>query len=139
MDNTIVVVIDTNVMVSGLKSSSGASFRVLDRIRLGQIVPAVTVPLVLEYDDVANRPGLLPHLLPAEIAGFLDWFVSISRQHLVHYLWRPLLRDPKDDMVLEAAVTAGANFLITHNTRDFEEAAGVGVSVLTPQQLLRLV
>ena len=99
----------------------------------------MTAPLVFEYDDVASRPGLLPHLSPSEIVGFLDWFVSVSSHHKVHFLWRPFLRDAKDDMVLEAAVAAGADCLVTVNTSDFSGAASLGVRVLTPPQLLALI
>ncbi len=93
----------------------------------------------MDYDDVANRPGRLPHLAPAEITGFLDWLVSVSTQHKVHFLWRPLLRDPKDDMVLEAAVAANSDYLVTFNTSDFEGASSLGVRVITPPQLLALI
>lgn len=103
------------------------------------LTPAVTTPLAFEYDDVASRSGFLPHLSPSEITGFLDWFVSISSRHKIHFLWRPLLRDPKDDMVLEAAVAAAADFLVTFNTSDFDGSASLGVRVITPSQLLSLI
>jgi putative PIN family toxin of toxin-antitoxin system len=105
-------------------------------LRSGAIQTAVTAPLVFEYEDVASRPGLLPHLTQAEISQFLDWFVSRSSQHDVHFLWRPKLRDPKDDMVLEAAVASSADYLVTHNISDFQEAASLGVRVITPAELL---
>ncbi len=135
----MLAVFDTNVIISALKSSSGSSFRLLNFVLTGVLRPAVTAPLVFEYDDVANRPGLLPHLTPAEITKFLDWFVSVSSQHKVHFLWRPLLRDPKDDMVLEAAVAASADYLVTFNISDFERASSLGVRVITPPQLLALI
>ena len=135
----MLAVFDTNVIISALKSTEGASFRLISFVRAGVLRPAVTAPLVFEYDDVASRPGLLPHLSPAEITGFLDWFVSISSQHKVHFLWRPLLRDPKDDMVLEAAVAASADYLVTFNTTDFDGASSLGVRVVTPPQLLALI
>ena len=135
----MVAVFDTNVIISALKSAKGASFRLVNFVQTGVIRPAVTAPLVFEYDDVAVRPGLLPHLSPSEIAGFLDWFVSVSSQHKVHFLWRPLLRDPKDDMVLEAAVAASADYLVTFNISDFDGASSLGIRVVTPPQLLALI
>jgi putative PIN family toxin of toxin-antitoxin system len=135
----VLVVFDTNVLISSLMSASGASFQLIHCVRAGVLRPAVTGPLVFEYDDVASRPGLLPHLSPAEIAGFLDWFVSVSRQYKVHFLWRPVLRDPKDDMVLEAAVAASADYLVTFNTSDFDGASSLGVRVVAPPQLLALI
>ena len=135
----MLVVFDTNVIISSLMSATGASFRLIGFVRAGALRPAVTAPLVFEYDHVASRPGLLPHLSPAEITGFLDWFVSVSSQHKVHFLWRPLLRDPKDDMVLEAAVAASTDYLVTFNTTDFDGASSLGVRVVTPPQLLALI
>ena len=135
----MLAVLDTNVIISSLMSATGASFQLIRLVRAGALRPAVTAPLVFEYDDVANRPGRLPHLSPAEITGFLDWFVSVSSQHKVHFLWRPLLRDPKDDMVLEAAVAAGADYLVTFNTSDFDGASSLGVRIITPSQLLALI
>ena len=135
----MLAVFDTNVIISALKSAEGASFRLIGFVRVGELRPAVTAPLMFEYEDAASRPGLLPHLSPAEIIGFLDWFVSVSSQHKVHFLWRPLLRDPKDDMVLEAAVAASADYLVTFNTTDFDGASSLGVRVVTPPQLLSLI
>ena len=134
----MVAVFDTNVIISALKSTQGASFQLIGLVRSGVLRPAVTAPLVFEYDDVACRPGFLPHLLPTEMTAFFDRFVSVSSQHKVHFLWRPLLRDPKDDMVLEAAVAASADYLITFNTSDFEGASSLGVRVVTPPQILSL-
>ena len=108
-------------------------------MRDGVVRSAVTAPLVFEYEDVASRPGMLPHLSPSEITAFLDWFVSVSSQDKVHFLWRPLLRDSKDDMVLEAAAAASADFLVTYNISDFYGASSLGVRVVTPPQLLALI
>jgi putative PIN family toxin of toxin-antitoxin system len=135
----VLVVFDSNVIVSGLKSADGASFGLLTLVRAATLRTAVTTPLVFEYEDVCSRPGLLPHLSPKDITAFLDWFVFVSSHHEIHFLWRPLLRDPKDDMVLEAAVTASADYLVTHNTADFREAASLGIRVVTPARLLRLI
>lgn len=117
----------------------GVSFRIIRLVRDGVVRSAVTAPLVFEYEDVASRPGMLPHLSPSEITAFLDWFVSVSSQDKVHFLWRPLLRDSKDDMVLEAAAAASADFLVTYNISDFYGASSLGVRVVTPPQLLALI
>ncbi|MEY2879644.1 MAG: hypothetical protein RLZZ15_2024 [Verrucomicrobiota bacterium] len=131
------VILDTNVIVSALRSAEGASFRLIALVRAGKLQPAVTAPLAFEYQDVVSRRGLLPHLTPRELDAFLDWFVSVSSHHNVHFLWRPLLNDPQDDMVLEAAVSAAADFLVTHNVRDFRGGIGFGFRVVTPGALLR--
>ncbi len=108
-------------------------------MRKGQLRPAVTAPLVFEYEDVLRRPGYLPHLQPSDISGFLDWWVSLSTCHAVHFLWRPFLRDPKDDLVLEATVAAGADCLVTFNVRDFAGADSLGVRILSPNELINLL
>ena len=130
-------VIDTNVLVAGLKSSVGASFQLLQTIVAGQLQPAVTTPLVFEYEAVLHRPGLLPATFAAsDITGFLDWLVQVSSRHRVHYLWRPLLPDPHDDLVLEAALASFCRYIITFNLNDFRGAADLGVVVLSPFQFL---
>lgn len=133
------VVLDTNVIISALRSAAGASFRLIRLVQAGVLRPAVTAPLMFEYDDVASRPGLLPHLTPAEIIAFLDWFVFVSSQHKVHFLWRPLLPDPRDDLVLEAAVAARADYLVSYNVSDFAGAESLGIQAITPSQLLALL
>lgn len=132
------MVLDTNVVVSALKSASGSSFQLICLIRSGRLRPALSAPLMFEYEDVACRSGLLPHLSPLDINGFLDWFVSVSNLHKVYFLWRPLLKDPREDMVLEAAASAGADYLVTFNISDFDRASSVGIRVITPPQLLTL-
>ena len=83
--------------------------------------------------------GLLPHFQPAEIQAFLDWFTSISSLHKVYFLWRPLLKDPKDDMVLECAISARAHYIVTYNVSDFLKAESLGVRVATPSGLLEIL
>jgi len=131
-------VIDTNVLVAGLKSSVGNSFRLLETIVVGQLQPALTTPLVFEYEAVLHRAGLLPATLSSnDITKFLDWLVHVSSRHRVHYLWRPLLPDPHDDLVLEAALASDCRHIITFNLNDFRGAADLGVVALTPFQFLK--
>jgi putative PIN family toxin of toxin-antitoxin system len=131
-------VLDTNVLVAGLKSRLGASFALISLIKTVKVQPAVTTPLLVEYESVLSRPGLLPaDFRPEDIAGFLDWLVSLSSRHRVHYLWRPHLSDPQDDLVLEAAMAASASYLITFNLRHFRDLATLGIVVLTPAQFLK--
>jgi putative PIN family toxin of toxin-antitoxin system len=128
--------LDTNVIYAGLRSSLGASFRLIRAVREGRLGTDVTAPLMFEYADVLTRPGSLPHLQREDITGFLDWLVSVSSCYVVHFLWRPFLRDPKDELVLEAAFAARADYLVTFNLRDFAGAETLGVHVITPAELL---
>lgn len=95
----------------------------------------MTVPLVMEYADVLGRPGLVP-LGAKQVDAVLDMLCREARQQVVHYLWRPQLRDPKDEMVLEAAVNARADFLVTHNGRDFASVCFPGLEIVTPAEFL---
>ncbi len=126
------------MLVAGLKSALGASHRLISLVKAGQVRPAVTTPLAVEYESVLNRPGMLPPAFgPVDISRFLDWFVSVATRHRVHYLWRPRLPDPQDDLVLEAAMAASAPYLITFNVRHFRDLASLGIVVLTPGQFLK--
>ena len=97
---------------------------------------ALSVPLVLEYEDAAKRLGADTALSHAEIDDVLDYLVASSRRQEIHFLWRPTLRDPADDMVLELAVAAGADRIVTFNTRDFAGSESFGVRAVTPRVLL---
>ncbi len=132
------IVIDTNVLVSALRSRLGASFVLLSRLELGQFQPVVTVPLLMEYADVLHRPGLVPIATDA-IDAVLDRVCAVSVRQPIYFLWRPRLRDPKDDMVLEAAVNGQAEFIVTHNGADFIDAPNFSIAVVTPAQLLHLL
>ena len=129
------VVVDTNVLVAALRSRRGASFRLLSLLRARRYELCVTVPLVMEYADVLGRPGMVP-MNQAQVDAVIDMICREAHQQTVHYLWRPQLRDPKDEMVLEAAVNARADFLVTHNGRDFASARFRGLAVVTPAAFL---
>ncbi|MFZ5477351.1 MAG: PIN domain-containing protein [Myxococcota bacterium] len=133
----MVVVLDTNVLIAALRSRRGASFRLLSLVGTGRFDIALSVPLVLEYEGVANR--LLPEIgiSAGEVGDILDYLCSVAIRRPVFFLWRPTLPDPKDDMVLELAVDAGAPVIITFNGRDFAGAERFGVRVLTPREYLQ--
>ena len=131
------VVLDTNVLVAAIRSRHGASFRVLEQLGTGVFDVAVSVPLVLEYEDaMLRRRGPLS---TQEVSDVVDYICSVARRQPIFYLWRPLLRDPKDDMVAEVAVAAGAEAVVTHNRRDFTGLGDFGIRVDTPQEFLRLI
>ncbi len=133
------VVLDTNILVSGLRSVLGASNAVLQRLALGEFEASVSTALCLEYEDVLNRPGLLPACTPHQIDAFLDSFCAVAHEAYIYFRWRPLLPDPKDDLVLECALASGAAHIITHNVRDFAVASHLGISAMTPGQFLAIL
>src|SRR5437764_6157316 len=85
------VVIDTNVLVSALRSRRGASFRLMQKLGSPQFQPIISPPLCLEYEDVFGRPGMLPGYTPDDIGDFLDYFLSVCQECRIHFLWRPHL------------------------------------------------
>lgn len=99
----------------------------------------ISVPLVLEYEDAAKRlVGEVP-LTEGDIDGVLDYLCAVGQPHQVFYLWRPVLRDPKDEMVLELAVAAACDYIITYNTKDFEGVEDFGVQAITPADFLERI
>lgn len=130
------LVLDTNVLVAGLRSRRGASYRILELIDKGEVCPVLSVPLVLEYEAVLKRQTRVLGLTLEDVDGLLDDLCGLGEQQLVYYLWRPTLRDPGDELVLELAVAAGCPHVVTHNVRDFAGSEQFGVEIYTPQQWL---
>jgi putative PIN family toxin of toxin-antitoxin system len=126
------VIIDTNILYAGLYSSTGASFQLLRLVRSGQVIPCVSVTLAMEYEAVLSARLEQLDLTQEQLTGFLGYFVALSERIKIFYLWRPGLRDPGDDMVLETAVAARADFIVTHNIKDFAGAERFGIRVVTP-------
>lgn len=130
------IVIDTNVIIAGLRSRNGSAFRLLELVGSGQFNIHLSVPLVLEYEDVLLRQ--LPNLTidASDIQNFIDFHCAVASHHQIFFLWRPYLRDPKDDMVLELAVKAECDSVVTYNTRDFAGIEQFGIRAITPAEFL---
>lgn len=115
-----------------------ASFALLGHLRAGDFEIALSVPLVVEYEAV-----LLRHLHSGQRAGdveaFVDYLCRIARNQDIFFLWRPFLRDPDDDMLVELAVAAQCRGIVTHNVRDFAGVEKLGLRVFTPAELLLTV
>lgn len=133
------IVIDTCVLVAALRSRRGASYRLLTRIDSGKFEINVSVPLVLEYEDAAKRLVGDTALTERDIDDVIDYVCAVANPRKVFYLWRPFLKDPKDDMVLELAVVADCEFIVTFNERDFQGAERFGLEILTPGEFLRRI
>ncbi len=131
------VVLDTNVLVAALGSRNGASFRLLSLLGEGLYTPCVSVPLVFEYEAVIKRKAKSLSLTDQDIDDVLDYLCAVSERRSLFYLWRPALKDPKDDFVLELAVESGSQYIVTFNVRDFEGCERFGIEVVTPRELLQ--
>ena len=128
------IIIDTNVLVSAMKSSLGASYKLLADIDNANWQLQVSTPLVLEYEAILKRE--IVHLSHDDIESLVDYLCLIATAHQIFYLWRPVLNDAKDDHILELAVKANAA-IVTWNTKDFKVAKiKFGLDVLTPKELL---
>jgi putative PIN family toxin of toxin-antitoxin system len=130
------VVLDTNVLVAALKSSTGASYEILRLADLGVFQPVLSVSLITEYEDVLHRAKMEIPLTSAQIDAVIDRICRVSINQRIHFLWRPFLKDPKDDMVFEAALASGAPFIVTFNLKDFQPAGSMGIQAISPRDFL---
>ena len=133
------VILDTNVLIAGLRSRRGASFALLERLAAGDFEVSVSVPLVLEYEAVARRQSRELGLTHDEVDTVLDFVCRVAHHRQMFFLWRPFLRDAKDDMVLEVAVEARCAYIVTFNLRDFVGVKQFGLRAITPGQFLTLL
>jgi putative PIN family toxin of toxin-antitoxin system len=130
---------DTDVVVAAMRSPSGASAALLRAVRRDEATLLLTVPLALEYDAVCHRAEhrLAAGLPETQVEVFVDAVIAMAHPVETHFLWRPQLRDPNDEMVLEAAVNGRADALVTFNARDFGSApARFGVEALLPKEAM---
>jgi putative PIN family toxin of toxin-antitoxin system len=128
------VVLDTNVLVSALRSRLGVSFRLLSLVGQARFAVQVSAPLVAEYEAVLKRGQLA--LSDGQVDDVIDFLCANSEHHKIFYLWRPVLKDPDDDFLLELAVKAQAT-IVTWNLADFKKASTLGVSVMDPRSFLQ--
>jgi putative PIN family toxin of toxin-antitoxin system len=134
------VVLDTDVIVSAYRSPAGASAALLRGIRHGKATMLISTALMLEYEAVCSMAvhRKAAGLTIKETGVFLDALAFIAKPVALRYFWRPQLRDPGDEMVLETAVNGQADALITFNVRDYGVVPGrFGVRLMTPPEFLR--
>jgi len=136
------MVLDTSVLVASIRSPNGASKQLLIHALERRYVVVTSVPLVLEYEAVLTRAehAAASGLSFSEIEEFLDSVVAVSDPIRLAFSWRPMLRDPDDDMILETAANGTANAIVTFNRRDFPEALSrFGIEILSPGDALKRV
>lgn len=133
------IVLDTNVIISALRSKRGASAKLLPLVGTGRFDIHISVPLTLEYEEVLLRQREALGLTPEDVADVVDGLAALAHHHKIYFLWRPYLRDEKDEMVLELAVVAKCDYIITYNTTDFQGAEQFGIEVKTPKEFLERI
>jgi putative PIN family toxin of toxin-antitoxin system len=142
MYNTIMarhyrIVIDTNVLVTAMKSKQGASYALFMLLGSNTFTACISVPLVVEYEKLLSDRKHKFTYKKSQIADVLDYVCSVAERTAIYYLWRPFLHDAKDDMVLEVAVAAQSDFIVTYNVKDFVAVEKqFGIKVMTPKEFL---
>lgn len=135
------LVLDTNILVAGVRSRTGASNPLLIAGFRRRFIWCCSVPLFYEYEEVLNRAEFLldAGVTRQAMAEFLEDIAATVVPVGVDFSWRPQLSDPDDEMVLEAAIACGAS-IVTHNARDFGEVpARFGIGLLSPAEALRRI
>src|ERR1700722_804624 len=132
------IVLDTNVVISALRSRRGASFAVLRRI--GEAwTPLISVALILEYEAVGQREAKRLKISESAIDAIIRAFCFAGYEADIYFRLRPFLPDPGDEFLLELAVAGRADAIVTHNVRHFAGAERFGIRVTTPREFLRTI
>ena len=140
MDVTTKIVLDTCVLVAATRSRQGASFALISSLPNPRFQMCLSVGVYTEWQAVLTRPEHLPKGANASLGlEFVQYLASLAHLQDVHFLWRPFLKDPDDDMVLECAVAASCKYIVTHNVKDFRRSEQLGVTAITPAEFLQLL
>jgi predicted nucleic acid-binding protein len=137
------LVMDTDVLVAGLRSRTGASRILLLAVDAGVVRPLISVATVLEYEAVLTRPEQLTamHLTHADAGAFLDGFIARSEEVSPYYDHGGVVLDREDDKFVTAALNGMADAIVTFNIRDYvprdRRITGLGMTVCPPGDILR--
>ena len=130
------IVIDTNILVTALRSRRGASFKLLSLLPNDKISTVISIPLVIEYEATLKRQEIPEIFTHKDIDDLIDFICDISSHQDIYFLWRPYLPDPFDDHILEVAVAGECDAIITYNKKDFHGVDKFGIRVLDSRELL---
>jgi predicted nucleic acid-binding protein len=134
------VVLDTDVLVAAVRSDRGASRALLISALERRYPVLASVPLMLQYESVLTRPEHLTAagISAADVEVLFNAIALVVEPIRISYLWRPVLPDSGDDLVLETAVNGQADVVVTFNRRDFVPAAALfGLEILAPGDAVR--
>ena len=133
------IVFDTNVIIAALRSKKGASNKLLSLVGTQKFEIHDSVALILEYEDVIQRQRTELGLSQDDASDFINALCSMAHHHKIYFLWRPTLSDVGDELVLELAVTARCEYIVTHNVRDFKNLDKFGIQAITPKEFLQVI
>jgi putative PIN family toxin of toxin-antitoxin system len=134
--NPVQTVVDTNVILSALRSKQGASYRLLRLVGDPRWRMHLSVALLLQYEAVVRRESVPLHATLEEADKFIEYLCSASNHQAIYFAWRPQLPDADDEFILELAVAAGASHIVTFNRSDFRGAERFGIKVVEPREFL---
>ena len=133
------IVIDTNVLIAALRSKKGASFKLLSLVGTKRFKTHDSVALILEYEDVIQRHRTELGLSQDDVSELIDSLCALAKHHEIYFLWRPSLPDANDELILELAVSAQCDYIVTHNLSDFKGIEKFSVKAVTPGAFLRII
>jgi putative PIN family toxin of toxin-antitoxin system len=133
------IVLDTNVIIAALRSKKGASSKLLSLVGTQKFEIHDSVALILEYEDVIQRQRTELGLSQDDVSDFIDALCLMAHHHKIYFLWRPTLSDVGDELVLELAVTARCEYIVTHNISDFKNLDKFGIQAITPREFLQVI
>lgn len=131
------IVVDTNVLLAGLRSTRGASYKLLSILNDRRWQVNISTTLMFEYEEILKRKASQLGLTLEDIEDVLDSICAIANKHSIFYLWRPTARDPDDDFLIDLAIKSRANFIITYNKRDLQQAKKLGIQLLSAKEFLQ--
>jgi putative PIN family toxin of toxin-antitoxin system len=136
------LLLDTDVIVAAMRSPSGGSAEILRQIDDGKAIMLLSVALALEYEakSLMAEHRLAAGFTMAQAEEFVNGLISLAELVRSPYRWRPQLRDPGDELVLEAAVNGRASAIVTFNEKDLRNAkSSFGIDVIRPGEALRRI
>ncbi len=138
-ENSYQIVIDTNVILAGLRSNKGASYQLLTILNDQRFQLNVSATLIFEYEEILKREQQQMGLNNEDIDNIINGICNLANHHEIFYIWRPLAKDKDDDFLIDLALKCQADFIISYNSKDLQPIEKFGVSILTPKQFLQLL
>jgi putative PIN family toxin of toxin-antitoxin system len=133
------IVVDTSVVVAGLRSNQGAAFKLLTMLKDQRWQVNISVALIFEYEAVLKRSQIGIFVTPDGVDRLIDDICQFANHRSIFYNWRPTAQDVNDDFVIDLAVSCQADFIVTYNLRDLKPASQFGIEVVTPKAFLQVL
>ncbi|MCY7376547.1 MAG: putative toxin-antitoxin system toxin component, PIN family [Pyrinomonadaceae bacterium] len=134
------IILDTSVIVSAIRSKRGASYKLLLQLAADACWQInLSTALLLEYEAKAQEHAAMFGYTNEQVDDFLDFLCSAANEHQIYFRWRPFLPDAGDEFVLELAIAAGADYIVTYNKKDFVGAGAFGIEIITPFEFLQIL